>query len=106
MVSSVDKRTVYYLCCDGYCVDEPICTESNRKEEKCIVLVRIDPAELTDYEQRKEDEIYARIGRAVEEWLEEIQGWLAYAVYGNAQPRSLIVELADIIAKAREGEGK
>ncbi len=58
----------------------------------------------TAYEQRKEDEIYARIGRAVEEWLEEVQGWLAYAVYGNAQPRSLIVELADIIAKAREGK--
>ena len=58
----------------------------------------------TAYEQRKEDEIYARIGRAVEEWLEEVQGWLAHAVYGNAQPHSLIVELADIIAKAREGE--
>jgi len=57
----------------------------------------------TAYEQRKEDEIYARIGRAVEEWLEEVQGWLAHAVYGNAQPHSLIVELADIIAKAREG---
>lgn len=79
------------------CEGNPICVEEERVKRGCTEHAVVDPQDLAALEAD------ARIGRAVEEWVTRINEWLQHAVYGNANPRALMVELQEVIAKAREG---